>query len=271
MSERETYHKGWCPTLTKPMESGDGLLVRINLPEGCITPGAAGEVARLAATFGNGQLDVTSRRNLQIRGVRDEEYPTLAQALLDLGFTDEARPPKQEPSPALPELGYTNDRLTLGLLFGRLNAAALAWLAVIAGDQPIHLGSQRTVTLNPISTSEDTLAQAEAHGFITQTHDSRRFIEACPGAPACKSAEGDTRALALAIAKHLPDLSETGQTIHVSGCIKGCACARQTARTITARFNGYAMAINAKADEMPLLTGLSAESVLQILTEWEHA
>jgi precorrin-3B synthase len=106
-------------------------------------------------------------------------------------------------------------------------------------------------------------------GFITQTNDSRRAIEACTGAPACASASAPTRDLAIAIANTLPDLVSSGRTIHVSGCIKGCACANPTSRVITARFGTYTLAMDAKADDMPLLTGLSAESIIRVLTEWE--
>ena len=43
-------------------------------------------------------------------------------------------------------------------------------------------------------------------------------IEACPGAPACRSSTVDTRR----DARRLATLAFKG-TLHVSGCIKGCA------------------------------------------------
>jgi len=265
--------KGWCPTLTKPMESGDGLLVRINLPSGMINATIARAVAALSTQYGNEQIDLTSRGNIQIRGVSTENYTPLFKALSELGVIEEPRAAKVEIPRALAELGYKDSTLTLGLLFGRVTAATLSWLADQSVDGMIYLSTQRTMSLRNISAdkAELLLAEAENMGFITRTHDSRRAIEACPGAPACISAHGQTRSLALAIANALPNLAKDGKTIHVSGCIKGCACAKVTSRMITAGLDGYTMAIDAKADDAPLLTNVSAQSVIQILTEWNNA
>ena len=245
------------------MESGDGLLVRLNLPNGYIDTKIAQAVAALSTQYGNEQIDLTSRGNLQIRGVATENYEALFHALTALGITEQSRPPKQETAP-LPELGFHNGTLTLGLVFGRVTASALTWLASIATDGKISLSTQRTMTLHNIS--EATLAEAQRMGFITESNDSRRFIEACPGAPACASAQGTTRDLALAIAAALPNLNHK---IHVSGCAKGCACSVATSRVITARAEKYTLAMNAKAEDMPLLTSLSQASVIKVLTEWE--
>ena len=270
MSERDAFHKGWCPSMEKPMESGDGLLVRINIDEDFVSADNARTIAELAKRYGNSQIDLTSRGNLQIRGVTQENYAAVFNALTALGFVEQPRKPRPESKP-LPELGYHNETLTLGLTFGRVSSDALIWLAEHATDGLIKLNPQRTVYLQniPAHKAESLMAEAEQIGFITQTHDSRRFIEACPGAPACSSAQGETRALALDIAKLLPDLASSGKTIHVSGCIKGCACAHAASRVIVAAFGKYTLGMDAKADETPLLTMLSHESVLQVLTEWE--
>ena len=256
--------KGWCPTLTKPMESGDGLLVRIHLPQGNIDSITARAVAALSTQYGNGQIDLTSRGNLQIRGVAPQDYETLLQALISLGITDEPRPARQKNSEIRPALGFKDSTLALGLLFGRLTAPALTWLADHSANGNIGLSTQRTIYLHNIAPADAAALLEAAHnmGFITKTNDARRFIEACPGAPSCKSAHGDTRTLALAIAEALPRLNHT---VHVSGCSKGCACPAKASRMITARNGNYTMAFDATADTMPLMTSLSAASVIQIL------
>ena len=61
--------RGWCPSLARPMPTGDGLLARVHPPLGRLTPAQARAVAPGARRFGNGHVDVTARANLQIRGV----------------------------------------------------------------------------------------------------------------------------------------------------------------------------------------------------------
>ena len=44
--------KGWCPGALRPMESGDGLVVRVRVPGGRLTAHQAQSLAALAATHG---------------------------------------------------------------------------------------------------------------------------------------------------------------------------------------------------------------------------
>lgn len=86
MSEANILVKGWCPSLEKPMATGDGLLVRLPLKFGRISAEIARDIAELAKTYGNGHLDLSTRGNLQFRGVSDETYPKLREELKKLGF-----------------------------------------------------------------------------------------------------------------------------------------------------------------------------------------
>ncbi|HML29932.1 MAG TPA: precorrin-3B synthase [Hyphomicrobium sp.] len=80
--------KGWCPGALRPMRSGDGLLVRVRPRAGALSSIALRVVADVAARFGSGEIDLTNRGNLQIRGVTDETFePTLA-ALDAAGLLD---------------------------------------------------------------------------------------------------------------------------------------------------------------------------------------
>lgn len=75
--------RGWCPGVLEPMETGDGWLLRIRVPGGFVTPGSLKAVTEISAEFGSGIVEVTSRANLQIRGValnRLEQATTAAVA-----------------------------------------------------------------------------------------------------------------------------------------------------------------------------------------------
>lgn len=79
---------GWCPGAHRPMQSGDGLVVRVRPPLGEITPEQARGLADLAALYGNSILELTSRANLQIRGVAEAAYDAVIAGLTGLRLLD---------------------------------------------------------------------------------------------------------------------------------------------------------------------------------------
>lgn len=81
--------KGWCPGGVRPMPSGDGLLVRVRPWCGAFTLDQARGLADIAATLGNGHIDLTRRANLQIRGLRERNLPALHEALDRLGLLED--------------------------------------------------------------------------------------------------------------------------------------------------------------------------------------
>lgn len=82
--------KGWCPGALRPMASGDGWVVRVRARGGWLTGAALGRIADLARRFGNGQVDLSSRANLQLRGVTPLTHAPLIAGLRDLGLIDES-------------------------------------------------------------------------------------------------------------------------------------------------------------------------------------
>src|SRR5260221_9876702 len=80
--------KGWCPSAYRPMQSGDGLVVRIRPRGGRLSAVQASSIADLAQRHGNGLIDLTRRANLQIRGVRAPSHEALLDALMRLCFVD---------------------------------------------------------------------------------------------------------------------------------------------------------------------------------------
>lgn len=78
--------KGWCPGAHRPMMAADGLVVRVRPPLGRLTPEQAAGLAGLAQRFGTGFVELTSRANLQIRGVSD--HGAVLDGLSRLGLLD---------------------------------------------------------------------------------------------------------------------------------------------------------------------------------------
>lgn len=80
--------KGWCPGALRPMQSGDGLVVRIRPPMGRFTPTQSQAIAQAATTHGNGIIDLSARANLQLRGVTETSHPRLIDDLRAQGLID---------------------------------------------------------------------------------------------------------------------------------------------------------------------------------------
>jgi precorrin-3B synthase len=80
--------KGWCPGALRPMQSGDGLVVRIRPPLGRLTPAQAQAIARAAQTHGNGIIDLSARASLQLRGVTEASHSRLIDDLRAQGLID---------------------------------------------------------------------------------------------------------------------------------------------------------------------------------------
>lgn len=80
--------KGWCPGALRPMLSGDGLVVRVRPFGGRLEASQISGLAELAGQHGNGLIDVTSRANLQIRGVSEQSHRPLLDGLAQLALLD---------------------------------------------------------------------------------------------------------------------------------------------------------------------------------------
>lgn len=75
--------KGWCPDAWHPMATGDGLLVRVRPRLARLTRAQVLILCEAALAYGNGLFDLTSRANLQLRGVRDSAMPALLATLVE--------------------------------------------------------------------------------------------------------------------------------------------------------------------------------------------
>lgn len=86
---KEALRRGWCPSTLRPMETGDGWLVRLHPPGNALSPRQFGRIAALAQEMGNGLVEISARGNLQLRGVTAQTHPALVEALLAERLVDE--------------------------------------------------------------------------------------------------------------------------------------------------------------------------------------
>ena len=78
--------RGACPALSAPMQTGDGLLVRLNPVTGGLAPNLLIRLGESALRHGNGIMEVTARGSLQIRGLTTESARLLAAEVDALGI-----------------------------------------------------------------------------------------------------------------------------------------------------------------------------------------
>lgn len=72
----------FCPGILHAVPAKDGLLLRIRVPGGSIAPAQLHTVANLST----GEVELTSRANLQIRAIAEEDLPHIADALTAAGL-----------------------------------------------------------------------------------------------------------------------------------------------------------------------------------------
>jgi precorrin-3B synthase len=113
-----------CPGILDLHEARDGQVARVRLPGGYVTASGLRAIAGLAGRFGDGRVDLTSRGNVQLRGVRAGDAGALsrqaaAEGLLPSPALDRARNVAASPLAGLggrPQLRPLVDALDRGLL-----------------------------------------------------------------------------------------------------------------------------------------------------------
>jgi len=114
-----------CPGMLTLHPARDGDVVRIRLPGGYVTSRRWSAIAALACEFGDGNVDITARGNLQVRGVQGGSAAELAgraasAGLLPSGSHDRARNVTASP------LAGLGDHPPLRRLVEALDAAIVA-------------------------------------------------------------------------------------------------------------------------------------------------
>ena len=82
------FSRGACPGLSAPMETGDGMLVRMR-PTGTIALDALAKLCNAAQAHGNGIIEVTARGSIQVRGLTAVSAPVFAADIAPLGIAAE--------------------------------------------------------------------------------------------------------------------------------------------------------------------------------------
>jgi len=85
---RDPEIRGWCPGALTPMESGDGLVLRVRPLNGQLSSVQVKAIAQLSDDLGNGILDLTSRGNIQIRGVMQDNHLDVLKGLKRFDLLD---------------------------------------------------------------------------------------------------------------------------------------------------------------------------------------
>jgi precorrin-3B synthase len=78
--------ENFCPGILHAIQAKDGLLTRIRVPGGLIVPSQLIAIAKLSAAFSDGNVEITSRSNLQMRAIEDKNLNHLTHELDSAGF-----------------------------------------------------------------------------------------------------------------------------------------------------------------------------------------
>jgi precorrin-3B synthase len=79
-----------CPGALQTHAAADGALARVRIPGGALTPAQLLAMSAAARELGNGALELTSRGNVQLRGVRAGAVDELGDRLADAGLLPSA-------------------------------------------------------------------------------------------------------------------------------------------------------------------------------------
>ena len=155
--------------------------------------------------------------------------------------------------------------LGIGLAFGHTDVEALEHLVDAAratNARGLRTAPDRTlliVGLDPQNAG--ALATiAESLGFVIRASDPRRAIAACPGAPLCACSAMPTRALAPSVAIAAEPMLDGSLSIHLSGCVKGCAHPAPAALTIVGADERWGLVVNGAVRDRPA-TALAADGL----------
>jgi precorrin-3B synthase len=138
----------------------------------------------------------------------------------------------------------------VGIAFGQMRSATLKFLGECKAN--LRMTPWRMILL-------EGLREMPVHeGIVASAGDPLLRIAACTGAPACEAAHAETRALAAALAPHLPAQAK----LHVSGCGKGCAHPGVADVTLVATSDGFDLVGRGTTRDAPSLRGLSRADIL---------
>ncbi|MFJ5537435.1 cobalamin biosynthesis protein CobG [Vreelandella titanicae] len=174
--------KGWCPGAWRPMATGDGLLVRVRPPLGQLSCQQVVALCNAAETFGSGLIELTSRANLQLRGVSDASWPPLMVFLVEHQLVSDDPDAERQPQLMLaPAWQKGDDTHTIARLL-QTRGSELATMpgkvgiAIDAGNAPVLVDSAADFRIER-STEGDLLVRADGYALGTAVSDTDAAVE----------------------------------------------------------------------------------------------
>jgi precorrin-3B synthase len=224
---------------------------------GSVSPAAAATAAmETARAF----LEVTPNKMRQrVRDLSAKGFASLRSAMrsrLDpLTVVPEKTAGSSVRRVGLLDLGPGRFAVGIAAPFGRVETDQLRILAgemAALGVKEIRLSPWRILYAEVPSASAGNavLNAARAVDLITDPDDPLLRIEACPGAPACRSTRLDTRGDARRLAALSSRFGFEG-TVHVSGCAKGCAKSAAADLVLVGAEDVYGIVRNGTAGDRP--------------------
>jgi precorrin-3B synthase len=117
-----------CPGALQVHQAADGALVRVRLPGGVITAAQLATLSSVSSRFGSGTLELTSRGNVQLRGITDvtAAAETIVPLLTQAGLLPSTTHERVRNIVASPLSGRAGGKLDLRPMVGELDAAICA-------------------------------------------------------------------------------------------------------------------------------------------------
>lgn len=97
-----------CPSLTNPMETGDGFLARLVPTGATIGLNAFRNLCAAARSYGNGIIEVTARGSIQVRGLKPDTIAAFAESVRALDIAEDGVPITTDPLAGLAPNGAIN-------------------------------------------------------------------------------------------------------------------------------------------------------------------
>ena len=224
---------------------------------GSVSPAAAATAAmETARAF----LEVTPNKMRQrVRDLSAKGFASLRSAMrsrLDpLTVVPEKTAGSSDRRVGLLDLGSGRFAVGIAAPFGRVETDQLRILAgemAAFGVKEIRLSPWRILYagIPGASIGQAILDVAGGAGLIVDPDDPLLRVEACPGAPACRSTRLDTRGDARRLAALSSRFGFEG-TVHVSGCAKGCAKSAAADLVLVGAEDVYGIVRNGTAGDRP--------------------
>ncbi|MCX5375125.1 precorrin-3B synthase [Streptomyces sp. NBC_00091] len=193
-----------CPGALRLHAADDGYLARVRIPGGLLTAAQASVLGLAADRFGDGHLELTSRGNVQLRGLADDCGAALAQLLTSAGLLpapshERVRNIVATPMSGILSAGRPHVTPWVGeldrLLCASARAAALSGRFLFALDD----GRGDVAALDPDVT-------------VLGRSDGRALVRLGAGADAVEVAQADAPRAALLAAEYFLDSADTAGT-----------------------------------------------------------